>query len=424
MTDMSASSASSYDGSLARAVELMCDVCDTLRLGAETVGLDENALGRVAAETVHAPAPLPAHPIALRDGRAVAAAAFAATPTLSEWPSVATRAPLPAGTDCVVPEEWSAATAASRVRPGLFVGACGSLMARGAVLLAAGSRVTPGTLALLRQALPPDVAGISVARAPRLALLTVCDDADTVAPGAAALVAAVLARTGLDVRTVDCGTAPATRDAHAALHAALVRALATGADGLVCLGGAWGAAPVLHTLAALGPDTVWTEAFRHTRLGPGKPTTFGTLRLPHAKTTEFRTVPVWVLGSSAEAAECGAYAAVVPGVEAMLGVVPARVPFGASTRVAHLRLAAGVHCTGKGAADDAAWVQLVPVAASLREGVVTRVLARRGADEGAGARDSTDGALVVAAHKSGLLVIPVGVTAYGPGDDVTVILTD
>lgn len=407
-----------YDGSLPQALARMWDVCDTLRLGTETIVLDERALGRVAAETVCAPAPLPAAPIALRDGHALAAATAAATAPAA-WAPVATRARLPPGTDCVVPAEWPAAEAAARAQPGLFVGARGSLVARGAVLLAAGARVTPGVLALLRQVLRPDDASgavrLRVVRAPVLALLTVCDDAETVAPGAAALVAGVLARAGLGVRTVDCGTVPATRDA-GALGAALARAAAAGVDGLVCVGGAWGAAPVLRALAAL-PGAVWTEAFRHTRLGPGKPTTFGTLRTPAAAAAAAaaRTLPVWVLGASAEAAECGAYAAVVPGVEALLGLAPARTAFGASTRVARLRLAPGVCCAGKGADDDAAWVQLVPVAAAPRDGLVTRVLAPRRA---------ADGSLVARAHKSGLLVVPLGVAGYGPGDDATVILTD
>lgn len=422
-----------YDGSLPQALALMWDVCDRLRFGTETVALDETALGRVAAETVRAPAPLPAHPIALRDGHALVAATAATTPPAA-WHPVTTRAPLPPGTDCVVPAEWPASVAAARARPGLFVGAPGSLVARGAVLLAAGARVTPSTLALLRQALPASPSSpptIAVARAPVLGLLTVCDDdeAETAAPGPAALVAGVLARARLGVRTVDCGTAPATRDA-GALRAALLGALTSEAepvDGLVCLGGAWGAAPVLRALAGL-PGAVWTEHFRHTRLGPGKPTTFGTLRTAWAS-----TVPVWVLGGSAEAAECGAYAAVVPGVEALLGLAPPRTMFGASTRVARLCLAPGVHCAGKGAPDDAAWVQLVPVVALLREGLVTRVLARRSAAEGGGGGTRTDtgekkeedeGSLVALAHKTGLLVIPLGVVGYGPGDCATVIITE
>ena len=102
--------ATAYDGSVPAATALMLAACRTLpQLPIERLPLltsaaqQQQLVGRVVAGPVCVPAPVPTAALAERDGFAVIAAA---APCDRSRP-VRTRGRMPAGTDCVVPREWS-----------------------------------------------------------------------------------------------------------------------------------------------------------------------------------------------------------------------------------------------------------------------------------------------------------------------------
>ncbi|HEV7282472.1 MAG TPA: gephyrin-like molybdotransferase Glp [Pirellulaceae bacterium] len=264
------------------------------------------AVGRRLAEDVRAPEPIPPFDKSLMDGFALSLAALdavAAAGTLRlpiterivagevpRFPAgerstsrVMTGAPIPEGTNAVVPVEdvvfgegdegpW-AEFAAATVRPGKHVLRQGEIVEAGEVVLPAGETIRAthvGLLAELGYVQP------LVKPAPRVAILSTGDElvdpSQTPGPGQirnsnGSLLKALLESAGAE--TIDLGIA---RDAEGELREKIARGLE--ADVLMLSGGV--SAGVLdlvpQTLASLGAQ----EVFHKLKLKPGKPLWFGT----------------------------------------------------------------------------------------------------------------------------------------------------
>jgi len=263
-------------------------------LEAEPVAIDD-ALDRVLAADLVAAADVPGFDNSAMDGFAVRSAASSgplrivgesragapADVALADGEAIriSTGALLPAGADAVVPVEQvreadGTVVATEPAAPGQHVRRAGEDLRGGAVVLAAGTTLTPGALGIAVGAGAP---ALACARRPRVAIL--CTGDELRAPGAplgpgeihnsnAVMLAALAQRAGALVvaaRTV--------RDDRATTEAALADALA-GAD-VVVLSGGVSVGPHDHVkpaLAALGVE----ERFWRVDLQPGKPTWFGT----------------------------------------------------------------------------------------------------------------------------------------------------
>ncbi len=273
-------------------------------LATERVALAECG-GRVLAADLVAREPLPPFDCSAMDGYAIAIAdlaAVSASPVLlplrgeSSAGSVPTRmdphttcriftgAPLPLGADTVVMQEL-VTTSADGVRfeaapkRGQNVRLAGSDLAQGAVALPAGSRMTPGAIALASMLDRPQVL---VARRPRVAILCTGDElrapGDPPRPGSiaesnSAALAALVAQAGAVARV-----APIVRDGAQAIEAAIEEAL-EGTDVLITVGGVSVGdhdlvRPAL-THAGVALD-FWRVAIR-----PGKPLAVGTRGAAH-----------------------------------------------------------------------------------------------------------------------------------------------
>jgi molybdopterin molybdotransferase len=112
------------------------------------------ALGRIAAAPVHAPAAFPPSAIALRDGLAVSSAALVgaspyAPALLTDHPvAVRAGAALPAGTDAVIPADAANSSAGfveigQSAYPGEAVVPAGGDLAAGTLLVRRGDRISP-----------------------------------------------------------------------------------------------------------------------------------------------------------------------------------------------------------------------------------------------------------------------------------------
>lgn len=241
------------------ALELVLEAVSPLP--AREVPLEE-AVGRVLAEDVRADRPLPPFDATAMDGWAVRASEVGRPPVLlavagasgagsvpgalppgSAW-KVMTGAPLPPGSDSVVPVEDAAAVAGGLVRidaapePGAHVRRRGEVFETGTALLPAGRRLTPSDLVLAAAAGRPS---LRVARPPCAAVLVTGDElvppGTTPGPGQlrntnGPLLSAALRRAGAEV--VFSGTAP---DDEASLARALDAAFAAGPDVLLTTGG-------------------------------------------------------------------------------------------------------------------------------------------------------------------------------------------
>lgn len=230
------------------------------QVGAERVPL-AGAAGRVLAEDVVAPAPMPAFDHSSMDGYAVAAAGLAGAgpwtlPVVGEsaaggaLPALApgsacrifTGARLPPGADAVVPQEdversGDAITLREAPRAGAFVRRRGADLAEGAVALARGARLSAGRVALAAALDRPE---LLVARRPVVTVL--CSGDELRSPGAPGregtipesngyFVAAAARAAGATARI-----APFVRDE--AAHAATAVATALrGSDLVVTIGG-------------------------------------------------------------------------------------------------------------------------------------------------------------------------------------------
>ena len=193
-----------------------------------------------------------------------------------------TGAPIPAGADAVQMQENCSALDGDRVRidrlpaSGEAIRRAGEDVARGAVVLAAGTRLGPASLGL---AASIGRASLSVARRPRVALFSTGDE--LVMPGEKApadmppgaiynsnrfLLRSLLERCGCTV--TDLGIVPDSRDA-------TIAALRRAADGhdLVLTSGGVSVSEEDHVkpaVQALGELTLWQMAMK-----PGKPFAYG-----------------------------------------------------------------------------------------------------------------------------------------------------
>ena len=270
----------------------------TTPLAAVAVPLGE-AAGRVLAENVAADLPFPAFDMTAMDGWAVRAAEVGKTPSLfaragtagagrvagplpagAAW-KVMTGAPMPPGSDAVVPVEEAAEIDQKTVRldvaprPGAHVRVHGEVFQKGALLLAAGRRLTPADLVLAAAA---GRATLQVARPIRAAVLVTGDE--IVAPGATPgpaqirntngpLLVSALRRAGAEV--ADLGVA---RDTEESLVRTLRGALERGDDLLLTTGGV-SAGDYDYVATAL--ETAGASIrFHRVAIRPAKPVLFAT----------------------------------------------------------------------------------------------------------------------------------------------------
>ncbi|MDO8188311.1 molybdopterin molybdotransferase MoeA [Conexibacter sp. JD483] len=192
---------------------------------------------------------------------------------------ISTGAPLPEGTAAVVPVEQTAAREdrveiTADVRPGQHLRGAGEDLQAGATVLRAGTRLTPGALAV---AVGAGAGTVTVARRPRVAVL--CTGDELREPGAplgpgeihnsnAPMLQALAAAAGAEVVAVE-RVADSLQATERAFAAALQQADVVIASGGVSVG------PHDHVkpaLTALGVE----ERFWRVALQPGKPTWFGT----------------------------------------------------------------------------------------------------------------------------------------------------
>lgn len=293
---------------------------------AERVALDA-ACGRVLAEDILSPFNVPAFDNAAMDGYAfqgnelaqgraldlaVVGQALAGRPwdgqvTANQCVRITTGAPMPAGTDTVVPLEWiaevpqaptrSAAPSVpcvlvppNAVRPGDHCRRAGEELAAGKTALSKGLRLGPAALGLCASL---GLSEVVVRRRPLVACFSTGDELLT--PGDAPregaiydsnrfVLRALLARLG--ARVLDLGVVPDDPDA---LRQVLLRA-ATEADAIITSGGV-GMGEADHTralLQELGDTAFWRVAMR-----PGRPLAVGRIRRPNAAAAEVRRDPLF-----------------------------------------------------------------------------------------------------------------------------------
>ena len=267
-------------------------------LGVEHVPL-KKALGRIACEDVVAPYRLPPFASAGMDGFAVRVADLVEAPTslrvthtvpagvvlASEVAPgtcmrIMTGAPVPGGSDAIVPLEWTSEVVSDEVcvervpKKGAYIRPAGRDVEVGGLLVAGGMLITPPAIGLLAGA---GYAQIAVSRQPRIAIIVTGDElhveADPLPPGmirdssGPALVALVMQAggqaTGLHL----------ARDHKESVHAALEKAM--GADVILVVGGvSVGDYDVVkEVLAEAGMELI----FWRVRQRPGGPLVFGKL---------------------------------------------------------------------------------------------------------------------------------------------------
>jgi molybdopterin molybdotransferase len=251
------------------------------------------ARGRVLAEDVVAPRPSPAFDNSAMDGYAARAAelpaslpvvatvaAGVAAPLVVPAGSavrIFTGAPLPAGVDTVILQE-DARTDGDRValpagKPGDNIRRAGDDLARGALAVAGGTRISAGDLALLAAL---GIAELPVRRAPRVAIVATGDElvalGAPIAPGQLVDSSAYM----LAAQIIEAGGEPTylgiAKDEPQAIAAALTRALAY--DVAITTGGvSVGDRDYVH--AALAAAGVSLELYK-VAMKPGKPFSFAT----------------------------------------------------------------------------------------------------------------------------------------------------
>lgn len=264
----------------------------------ETVALDD-ALGRVLAQDIVSPIDVPQHDNSAMDGyalrssdiggdaevelrvvgNALAGRPYDAVLQAGQCVLITTGAVLPAGCDCVVPQELvsSATREAIRLAPGIVkAGAncrrAGEDLRAGSIALTAGKILRPADVGLLASL---GIATVALKRRLRVAFFSTGDElrslGQPLAPGCVYdsnryTLAAMLKRLG--VEAIDLGV---VRDDPAALKAALERACAE-ADAIVTSGGvSVGEADYTRDIMAqMGEVEFWKIAMR-----PGRPMAFG-----------------------------------------------------------------------------------------------------------------------------------------------------
>jgi molybdopterin molybdotransferase len=261
------------------------------RLGDEAVAL-EAALGRVLAEEVTSPLPVPPFDSSAMDGFAVVAGGAAELRVVGEARAghpyrgelapgsavrISTGAVLPAGADAVVPVERATASnetvSVPESSPGSNVRRAGEDIPRGAVVLQTGTRLGPAELGV---AASVGRAELRCARRPRVAVLVTGDELTE--PGRELQPGGIYSSNAyaLAAQVERAGGEPAARvtvpDDAEGTRAALADAL-DAADVVVVSGGV-SVGPHDHVKPALRELGV-EERFWGVRLRPGKPTWFG-----------------------------------------------------------------------------------------------------------------------------------------------------
>lgn len=214
-------------------------------------------------------------------GESAAGHPFAGTVGPGEAIRIYTGAILPAGADCVVMQENATAegehvTLAVAAQAGRHIRPAGCDFHEGQRLLSAGTRLTPGHIAL---AGAMNHAGIPVFARPRIGVLATGDE--LVLPGAPRAPHQIVATNAfaamammrpMEVEIVDLGIAADTPEA---LNASIDRALAEAVDCLVTIGGASvGKHDLVRPVAAARGAEL---AFYRIAMRPGKPLNFGRL---------------------------------------------------------------------------------------------------------------------------------------------------
>ncbi len=258
-----------------------------------------DADGRVLAQDLHSPLDVPGHDNSSMDGYAVRVADAQAGQNLQVAQRIAagssgtelapgtaarifTGAPVPPGADAIVMQEDCRALDDGRVQiqaapaPGQWIRRRGEDVARGAVVLSQGQRLSPASLGL---AASIGFAQLPVARRPRVALFSTGDELvmpgevepEAMKPGAIYnsnrfFLRALLQRLGCEVS--DLGIVPDQREA-------TVRALADAAQGhdLILTSGGVSVGEEDHikpAVQALGELQLWQIAIK-----PGKPFAYG-----------------------------------------------------------------------------------------------------------------------------------------------------
>eukprot|EP01105_Mastigella_eilhardi_P026452 TRINITY_DN7681_c0_g1_i1.p1 TRINITY_DN7681_c0_g1~~TRINITY_DN7681_c0_g1_i1.p1 ORF type:complete len:435 (+),score=78.46 TRINITY_DN7681_c0_g1_i1:25-1305(+) len=237
---------------------------------------------------------------------------------------VTTGAAIPAGADCVAPEEWceySVADGVVRVVPqqqlqaGVFVARAGSDVARGSVVARRGMQLTPGVLAAVASA---GCASFWVTPPPRVAIVSTGDElvpaGGTLRPGSiyasnAVQVAAALRR-AFGVTECASDFAP---DSESAIRDCVARHLGD-CDVVITCGGVWGSERDL-VLAALSGIPGFRLLFHRVKLGPGKSAAFGVYDLDGGS----RRVPVFCLPGTPTANQAALMLLALPGIAKMTG---------------------------------------------------------------------------------------------------------
>lgn len=260
----------------------------------------QDAAGRVLAADLAARRTQPPHDVSSMDGFALHAAdtdppgkalkivgesaaghAFAGTVRAGEAIRIFTGAIVPEGADAVLLQERAEVSGdhvASQIAlaPDTSIRRAGRDFRRGEVLLTAGTRLTPGAIAL---AGAMNHATLPVFRRPRVAILATGDE--LVAPGAAGAEEAIVATNAFAIaamcravgaEVIDLGIA---RDSRESLEAAFDAALAAKVDCLATIGGASvGKHDLVRPVAAARGAQL---DFYKIAMRPGKPLNFGTL---------------------------------------------------------------------------------------------------------------------------------------------------
>ncbi len=256
-----------------------------------------HALNQVLAAPLRAPNPFPPFDRAMMDGYAArfsdlctnspldivgeSAAGRACLAPLAQGSvvAIATGAPLPPGADCVIRKEYARAGAnrISVTTELLYLGAdcesCGSVAARGDVLIAAHTRLQPMHLALAaRHGLP----ALAVTRAYRIQILLIGHElvpaGHTLQPGQIfehnqILIESFLAQQHSEVLP----EVPIVPDDETAIRTAVCRSLsATRPPDLILLVGGTSVGNHDHTRSAIAPLGTWL--FHGLNLRPGRPT--------------------------------------------------------------------------------------------------------------------------------------------------------
>jgi molybdopterin molybdotransferase len=259
------------------------------------------APGRVLAEDIVSPIDVPSHDNSAMDGyalksedlaghdevtlrvvgNALAGRPYQAVPASGDCVLISTGAVLPAGCDCVVPQELVSSISSESIRlspnivkAGANCRRAGEDLRAGSIALAAGKILRPADIGLLASL---GIASIAVNRRLRVAFFSTGDElrslGQALEPGCVYdsnryTLHAMLARLG--VETIDLGV---VRDDPAALKETLERACLE-ADAIVTSGGvSVGAADYTRdVMAQMGEVEFWKIAMR-----PGRPMAFGRL---------------------------------------------------------------------------------------------------------------------------------------------------